>query len=526
MTCETKTNRVVNTGPTPPSVPWSDHTYQIIDRWTMVLLVAAVSWRLIRFALKMPMWGDEAMLDLNIMHRSLGGMLRPLGFGQVAPPLFLIGEWLMQHGLGNSEYVLRIGPLLAGMASCFIFWRWSRMLLSPLGTLVAVGFFALGYYPVRHCVEVKPYAFDELAALALYFLGTAWILQPQRTRYLWIAAIVTPLLLGFSYPSVFVAGGLCAAVAVELIKNRRWANFAAGFLLAAATVGGFLLVLKLAGAGQYQRTGAHMRAYWHHSFPPGNPLHFLIWLIRIHTGNLFAYPVGGKRGGSTATFLVFLVGLAVFIRYRRKLLMLLLTPFVLTFIAALMRRYPYGGSARVAQHLAPVICLLAGAGIAWLVEKFLRIEAQHRLATHIAGGLLLTVAIIGALRDVLHPYKTVADEKTRSIVVHVLRQAGDSGGLVVLQPKKTVQVNFQLYLRWYGGQSVHWNGQEATSWAGRSGNRRVVLNFNPLLAPSLLLAKVAKDGPWQITGQKTWHVQVLPIQQGPTFCQVLYLRRR
>ena len=524
MAGEPRTNPVLNIGPTPPTVPWSRHTYQLIDRWTLVLLVAAVAWRLIRFALKMPIWGDEAMLDLNIMDRSLGQMLRPLGFGQVAPPLFLLGEWLMQHGLGNSEYILRIGPLLAGMASCFIFWRWSRMLLSPLGTLVAVGFFALGYYPVRHCVEVKPYAFDELTALVLYFLGTAWILQPQRTRYLWIAAIITPLLLGFSYPSVFVAGGLCAAVAVELLKNRRWTNFMAGFLLAVTTVGGFLLVLKLAAAGQYHRTGATMRAYWHHSFPPGNPLHFVIWLIRIHTGNLFAYPVGGKRGGSTATLLVFLIGLAVFIRYRRKLLVLLLTPFVLTFIAAILRRYPYGGSARVGQHLAPVICLLAGAGIAWLVEKFLLLESQHRLATHIAGGLLLTVAIIGALRDILHPYKTPADEKARSIVAHVVRQAADSGGLVVLQPMKTVPVNFQLYLRWYG-RHIIWNGGQTTGWAGSPGNRRVVLNFNAHLSPSLLLAKVARQGPWRIAGRKTWHVQILPVQQGPTFCQVLDLRR-
>lgn len=525
MTSETKTNQAINTGPTPPTVPWSDHTYRLIDRWTLVLLVAAVLWRLIRFGLKMPMWGDEAMLDLNIMDRSLGQMLRPLGFGQVAPPLFLLGEWLMQHHLGNSEYVLRLLPLLAGIASCFIFWRWSRMLLSPLGTLIAVGFFALGYYPVRHCVEVKPYALDELAALCLYFLGTAWIINPQRTRYLWAAAIITPLLLGISYPSVFVAGGLCVAVAAELTKNRRWDNLLAGVLLAAATVGGFLAVLKLAGAGQYHRTGAAMRVYWHHSFPPGNPLHFFIWFIRIHTGNLFAYPVGGKRGGSTATFLAFLVGLAVFIRYRRKFLLLLLTPFALTFIAAVLRRYPYGGSARVAQHLAPVICLLAGAGIAWLVEKFLLLQSQHRLATHVAGGLLLTVAVIGALRDVLHPYKTPADEKTRSIVVHVLQQTRDSGGLVVLQPMNKVPVNFQLYLRWYG-RHIFWNGWRATDWASRPGQRIVVLNFKAHLSPRLLLAKVPHNVPWRIAGQKTWHVQIGPIQYGPTFCQVIELHKR
>ena len=46
------------------------------------------------------------------------------------------------------------------------------------------------------------------------------------------------------------------------------------------------------------------------------------------------------------------------------LLLLLLTPFVLTFLAALAGKYPYGGSARIAQHLAPSLCLLAGTGAA------------------------------------------------------------------------------------------------------------------------------------------------------------------
>ena len=54
---------------------------------------------------------------------------------------------------------------------------------------------------------------------------------------------------------------------------------------------------------------------------------------------------------------------------RRSLLLMLTAPFVLTLIAAALRLYPYGGSARVAQHLAPPICLLAGMGIASLLKR-------------------------------------------------------------------------------------------------------------------------------------------------------------
>src|SRR5207248_6647902 len=108
--------------------------------------------------------------------------------------------------------------------------------------------------------------------------------------------------------------------------------------------------------------------YWDAWFPPADLRRLPRWLLAVHAGNMLAYPAGGRDGGSALTLLLCLAGVAALAaRRRRQLLLLLLTPFVLTFAAAALGKYPYGGSARVAQHLAPSVCLLAGAGAAALL---------------------------------------------------------------------------------------------------------------------------------------------------------------
>jgi hypothetical protein len=89
-----------------------------------------------------------------------------------------------------------------------------------------------------------------------------------------------------------------------------------------------------------------------------------------------------------------------------------LAPFALTMAAAAMRRYPYGGFARTAQHVAPVICLMAGVGLARLVS-YLRNSAVRRC---VVGGVVACLAALGvggAARDIMRPYRTEHDRDVR-----------------------------------------------------------------------------------------------------------------
>src|SRR5262245_24159027 len=73
--------------------------------WAIVAtLILGVAWRIVRYLCHFPIWGDEAMLLLNILDRDYAGLTEHLRFAQVAPLLFL---WLEKTAIllfGASEW--------------------------------------------------------------------------------------------------------------------------------------------------------------------------------------------------------------------------------------------------------------------------------------------------------------------------------------------------------------------------------------------------------------------------------------
>ena len=157
-----------------------------------------------------------------------------------------------------------------------------------------------------------------------------------------------------------------------------------------------------------------LQAYWADSFPPRTgPLALARWLVEVHTGSMFAYPGGGRRGASAPTLILFVLGAWALWRSRqRTLLTLCLAPFALTLTAAALRRYPYGGEARITQFLAPGICLLAGLGAARVLAWIPR-DSTRRRAT-LAAMVLLAISGIGPLvASTAHPYRMPHDVRAR-----------------------------------------------------------------------------------------------------------------
>jgi hypothetical protein len=179
----------------------------------------------------------------------------------------------------------------------------------------------------------------------------------------------------------------------------------------------FAFVFYISTAPQIAATSAEgiMKVYWSEAFPPiTKPVQFVVWLATVHTGQMFAYPFGGADHGSGAlTFGCCVVGSVFLVRQRRAtLLAICIAPFVLTFVAASVERYPYGGFARTSQHLAPAICLLAGLGAARLIARIRR-EAFQTGAIVTAAGLLAIFAAGQMTRDLTHPYRTEHDQRVR-----------------------------------------------------------------------------------------------------------------
>ena len=376
-------------------------------------MFAALAWRAVRYALVFPMWGDEGMLAVNFYDRSFRGLLSTLDYGQVAPPGFLWLELGATRLFGFTEPVLRLVPFLAGAAAVLLFWKLSRKLLDRRSALMSMAVFAASFYPTRYAAEVKPYSLDLL--LALVILLAAWGLHERpREAGRWAAfAVAAAASAWLSYPSIFISGGACLWLLVAgsgAGGRRRWGPILA---VGAVIVASFLAMYVLAGSGQRATAPA---SYWSAGFPPmSEPWKIPLWALDVHTGMMMAYPNGGHSGGSTVSFLLAVAGGAVMWRTRRAALLLLLSPLPLMFLAAALQKYPYGASARVAQHVAPAACMLIGTGIVCLLRKVLG-ERRAVRAIPIAVLPFLVVAMAGIARDVVRPYHSEADVIVRDII--------------------------------------------------------------------------------------------------------------
>jgi len=373
--------------------------------WCLVWLGLAA--RVIRYLLDFPLWHDETFLCANLLNRGYAELLDPLAHHQVAPVLFLWIQATVIRLLGFSEYTLRLFPLICSVAGLFLFRHVASRLLRGTALLLAVGVFAVGYPLVRYACEAKPYGCDMFASLVLVALVVEWYVT-RSPRWLWALTACVPLTLGLSYPTVFTAAGVSVAVAFVLWRERR-SGWVAWLCYNVALAAGFAAVYYLSVGPQSAAELAWMRDYWKDIFPPRDSAVGLAqWFVVAHTSELLQYPVGGARGASTFTTICCAAAVVVLWRRRQwRLILLCLAPLVPNLVAALLWRYPYGGSVRFVLYMAPAVCLLAGLGAASLVVwRNRRGVVSGRTTLLILFVLLAAVAVGSIARDFARPYRT------------------------------------------------------------------------------------------------------------------------
>jgi 4-amino-4-deoxy-L-arabinose transferase-like glycosyltransferase len=401
-----------------PVLRWPPH------RWALVLVLASLAWRLIRYGLVFPMWGDEAFIAVNFITRSFGELSGPLDHPQIVPVGFLWVQWLASRLLGTSELALRLLPVLAGMVCVLVFWRLAPRMVGRRQAMAAVVIFAASYYPVRHSVEVKSYSLDLLIALCL--LWQAWsLMQAPRTPWRWVVfTLCGAAAVWASYPAVFIIGGSMFVLVYQLMQGRKPVPWLAGWVVSGLVMAGsFFAMWQLVAVGQaINHEGIHELRGWASAFPPmDSPVGLVVWFFRSHTGNMLAYPVGGNHGGSTVTFFLIIFGIIAMWRTgHRAALCLLLSPVPLMFLAAALKKYPYGDSARVEQHIAPAACLLAGAGLVALLHHGWKRRGAVT-GMQIISVVMLCIITYGVIRDVRQPYKKESD----LVSLHTVRGLAD-----------------------------------------------------------------------------------------------------
>ncbi len=477
--------------------PWQTPNWQVIAaRLSWPFVAFGVLLRVGRYLLRFPLWGDECFLASNFIDRGFGDLLGRLEYNMVAPPLFLWAELASVKLLGYNELALRLVPAVCSVAALFLFRHLAARLLTGTPLLLAVGIFSVAYYPIRHGCEVKPYAADLFVTLVLLTLAVEWLRDPQRTRWLWALTAAMPLALGFSFTAVFVAGGVAVAIGMTALSSggrRVWlasTAYGAALLLSFTTL---YLVTTRAQYASYEESG--LKQCWVNDFPPlRQPLELAGWLVERHTSHMFAYPFGGAHGGSALTAIC-IVAATVFLwrRRQRGLLALCFVPLALCFVAAALEKYPYGGSQRTMQFVAPMACLLGAIGMTMALSTLGHIHWRHRAIATLC--VLLGVMGISSMgRDLVQPYKTIYDLQAREFARWFWKENAQNAELVCV--KRDLGETFTPLLWRYDRSAIYQCNQAIYSRRYQEGRlaelesvslqhplRCVLYNENPVTNP-------------------------------------------
>jgi predicted membrane-bound mannosyltransferase len=103
--------------------------------FVLIIICWGILLRLTDFLFNRSLWLDELMLALNIINKDFYQLLGPLDHHQGAPAGFLMVEKLALQLFGNSEYALRLFPLISGIISLVLFYSLAKRTITPKASL-------------------------------------------------------------------------------------------------------------------------------------------------------------------------------------------------------------------------------------------------------------------------------------------------------------------------------------------------------------------------------------------------------
>ena len=327
-----------------------------------MLIVAAVALRVDAYVLRYTLSTDEAALARNILERGWIDLLRPLDYGQIAPPGYLLVEKIVVLLLGPGEKALRLFPFLCGLASLWLCWAVARRLLSTVGALVAFGLVGLSNSFAQHAGVAKPYSGDVAAALLILFLALV-LLDPVTTSRqrigIAIAGALTPL---FSFASVFVLTGLAACcwwiTRHDTIDRRRAVGAVAAVWIVGAAGGAIVGHLLLT-----PDDSAFMKWFWAPGFMPMPPKNAedVLWLW-YQFKKSFRWTL--QYRASVGWIGLAAIGAWAMARRRGAVVFCLIAPLVLVIGASAFQLYPFIFG-RLQLFLLPPLLILVAEGADW-----------------------------------------------------------------------------------------------------------------------------------------------------------------
>lgn len=352
-----------------------------------VLVAVGIGLRLAYYLTNPALSSDEAALALNLMHRSYSGLFQQLDVNQAAPPGFLLLQKLAIDVLGPSPYVLRLLPLIAGIAALVLFYPVVKRLVDRRTALVGLGLFAILDPLLVYAGTNKPYSIDVLVTLGLFAVLLA---LPDRLgmRGSFMLTLAGAIAVWLSYASVFVLTVIVGVVLIQVGRTRRSEELARVLLPIVLVAGSFVVAYSLthASVAHLQRSLGSQPGLL--SSSDGRP-----GLLQTYGGIarfLFGVPIvnhGVRSGIAIVGMALALVGAAALARTRLRVATVLLIPGVIALIAASTSKYTL--FPRTLLFLIPALAILTAQGALFLMSR-------SRTAIVLAGTVALAILFASA----------------------------------------------------------------------------------------------------------------------------------
>ncbi len=325
------------------------------------LIGAGVALRLAAYLDNRAPWLDESSLLGNIVSGPTFALFGRLTASQIAPPLFLMLERVLARLFGPSLWVLRLVPLLGGVASLFLLRAVARRIVPERAAWIALALLAVSDEQIYYSTELKPYGTDVTVALALTLATLVFRDSPLSGRRLAGYAAAGALAVWFSFPAIFVLAAAGMALWIEAVAARRWRHAAELVLVGVvwlASFGGMWLAAK-------SQVGEHrgLWVFWSIAFPPplaDDPAWVLRRILFFFLSPLDWYGPFEPRLCAMPAIGCAVVGLAWLAAWKRFCLALLFGPMALVLVAATIRAYPFHG--RLAMFLVPAFLTTVAVG--------------------------------------------------------------------------------------------------------------------------------------------------------------------
>ncbi|WP_321348193.1 glycosyltransferase family 39 protein [uncultured Draconibacterium sp.] len=333
------------------------------------------------------LWTDEASLALNIVNKPVKELLKPLDYEQVAPIGFLVVEKAFSSIFGDTDWSLRIFPLLVFFPSVYLMYKLASTIFKNKSfALFAAAFFSLSYYPLYYSAEVKQYMVDVFICLSIT-LSTMLFAKTDGKKYWGVYALIGIISVWVSNISVIL---LFSAGLYFFYKNRKKKQ---NYFAVIKVVGSwaisfiiyyFLFVFK-------HPSQQFMVDFWSNAnaFLPKNILSTEFY-YSLYLKITELYSLLGYREYTIVFCVISLLGLRYLMTAKKEVIFIVLTPIIIHLLLSYFKFYPF--HARLILYQYPLLIIIFLASIYQLF--YLLKNRTQRLSLYLLILPLITNLII------------------------------------------------------------------------------------------------------------------------------------